>query len=79
MYEGYHFWGMHAIWWFIWVILLFWIFFTPYEIPGRRNRKNSALEILQRRFASGEITKEEYEERKAIIERDLQKYAKNSA
>jgi hypothetical protein len=28
------------------------------------------LEVLQMRFAKGEITKEEYEERKAILERD---------
>jgi putative membrane protein len=72
MYEGYHFWGMHAIWWFIWIILLFWIFFTPYDVRGRR-RKEAPLDILQRRLASGEITKEEYEERKAIIERDSRK------
>ena len=77
MYYGYHFWGMHLIWWFIWIILLFWVFFTPYEIPGRRRRDN-ALEILQRRFASGEITKEEYEERKAIIERDAHKGLRHS-
>ena len=78
MYEGYHFWGMHLIWWFIWVILLFWVFFTPYDIPGKRKGQSSALDILQRRFASGEITKEEYEERKAVIELDMQKYSKNA-
>jgi putative membrane protein len=77
MYDGYHFWGMHLIWWFIWVILLFWIFFTPYDVRGKRKRSDSALDILQRRFASGEITKEEYEERKAIIERDSQKGIKH--
>ncbi|MFZ6013892.1 MAG: SHOCT domain-containing protein [Bacteroidota bacterium] len=73
MYYGYHFWGMHLMWWFIWIILLFWIFFVPYDIPGRRYKRDSALDILQRRFASGEITKEEYEDRKSIIERDLKK------
>lgn len=77
MYEGYHFWGMHMFWWIVWVILLFWIFFTPYDVPGKK-RRESPLDILQRRLASGEISKEEYEERRAIIERDLQKYAKNS-
>jgi putative membrane protein len=76
MYYGYHFWGMHLIWWVIWILLLFWIFFTPYDIPGRRS-KSSALDILQRRFASGEISKEDYEERKKVIESDLLKYSKS--
>lgn len=69
-YEGYHFWGMHLLWWVIWIALLIWIFATPYEIPGERKRKNSPLDILQKRYAGGSITKEEYEERKAILERD---------
>lgn len=70
MYNGYHFWGMHLIWWFLWLILLFWIFFTPYDVPGKRRKKDSPLDILQKRFASGQITKEEYEEHKKILERD---------
>jgi putative membrane protein len=74
MYYGYHFWGMHLIWWIIWILFLSWIFFTPYYIPGRRSR-SSSLEILRRRFASGEISKEEYEERKKIIEADLAKHS----
>lgn len=69
-YEGYHFWGMHLFWWIIWIILLIWIFATPYEIPGAKIRKNSPLDILQKRYAGGSITKEEYEEKKAILERD---------
>lgn len=48
--------------------LLFWIFFTPYSIPGERGKKDSPLDILQKRFASGEITKEEYQEQKKILE-----------
>lgn len=70
-YEGSHFWGMHLIWWILWLIFLIWIFATPYEIPGKRKRQKSSLEILQKRFAEGSITKEEYEERKAILERDV--------
>jgi len=69
MYEGYHFWGMHLIWWFVWFIFIFWIFATPYDIPGRRMNRVTPLDILKRRFASGEITKEEYEERKKILEK----------
>jgi putative membrane protein len=69
-YDGYHFWGMHLIWWFVWIMLIFWIFATPYSIPFERRRKDSPLDILQKRFASGEITKEVYEERKAILKRE---------
>jgi putative membrane protein len=72
MYYG-NFWGMDLIWWFVWMILLFWIFATPYDIPGQRKRKDSPLNILQKRFATGEITKEEYQERKNILGSDLTK------
>jgi putative membrane protein len=71
MYYGYHFFGMHLFWWFIWMFLLYWIFVTPYDIPGERRR--NPLDILKKRFASGQITKEEYEEHKAILEKDLLK------
>ncbi len=73
MYDGYHFWGMHLIWWFIWIFFLIWIFATPWDVPGQKKKKDSPLDILQRRFASGQITKEEYLEQKAILENDLAK------
>ncbi|MFC3562928.1 SHOCT domain-containing protein [Pedobacter jamesrossensis] len=62
-----NYWGMDFIWWCIWVVLLFWIFALPYQIPGQRHRKDSPLDILNRRFASGEISKEEFKERKDIL------------
>lgn len=67
IYENYY-WGMNAIWWFVWAILIFWIFATPYDIPGQRRKKNTPLDILRNRFAAGKITAEEFEERKQIIE-----------
>jgi putative membrane protein len=70
-YDGYHFGGMHLIWWFVWGILLFWVFFIPYGIPGQRKKKDSPLDILQKRFAAGEITKDQYMEHKALLEKDL--------
>jgi putative membrane protein len=69
MYEGYHVWGMHLVWWFIWGVLLFWVFATPYDVPGQR-KKNSPLDILKKRLAAGEINKEEYEEKRKLIESD---------
>jgi putative membrane protein len=73
MYDGYHFGGMHLVWWFIWMIFIFWIFATPFDIPGQRKKKGSPLDILQKRFASGQITKEEYHEQKKILENDSAK------
>ena len=67
MYEGYNYGGMHFFWWFMWIIMIFWIFATPYNIPGQRRSKDSALDILQKRFASGAITNEEYQEKKKIL------------
>lgn len=67
MYEGYHFWGMHLMWWFIWGGMLLWIFTMPYAIPGQRWQRNSSLDTLQQRFASGEISEEEYKERRKIL------------
>ena len=67
-YENYHFVGMHFIWWFVWIVLLFWIFASPFNIPGQRSKKDSPLDILNKRLAKGEINKKEYEEKKKLIE-----------
>lgn len=39
MYNGYHFWGMHMIWWLFWIALLG-VMFRPYA-SGRRNRRKT--------------------------------------
>jgi putative membrane protein len=75
-YDNYHFWGMHFGWWFVWGILLFWIFATPYDIPGQRTKNNSPLDILKRRLANGEIKTDEYYEKKKILENDTIKQTK---
>ena len=66
-----NFWGMDIIWWFVWMIMIFWIFAIPYDIPGQRRRKDSPLDILQKRFASGQITNDEYQESKKILNADI--------
>jgi putative membrane protein len=71
-YENYY-WGMNFIWWFIWLLILIWIFAVPYDIPGQRKRRDSPLDILQKRFASGHITNQEYHEKKKILDNDLTK------
>ena len=71
MYDGYHFWGMHLIWWFIWVIFLNCIFATPYYIPGQKTKNNTPFDILKKRYAAGSINTEEYKEKKRHLENDL--------
>jgi putative membrane protein len=74
MYDGYHFLGMHLIWWILWVGFIVWIFATPYDIPGQMKRKDSPLDILQKRFASGQINTDQYQEQKKILTNDLAKH-----
>ena len=64
------YWGMNFIWWIIWILFLIWIFATPW---GYRRTRDTSYDILRKRFAAGEITKEEYEEKKAILEKDFKK------
>ena len=63
--------GMNLVWWILWIIVLIWIFAVPYDIPGQRRRKDSPLDILQKRFAAGLITKNEYHEKKMILENEI--------
>jgi len=62
---------MNMIWWVIWIIMIFWIFATPYNIPGQRMKNDSPFDILRKRFAAGEITNDEYQEKKKILENDM--------
>jgi putative membrane protein len=68
----YHFIGMHYVWWFVWLMLIIPFFFlaTPVRRKTVRLYRENPFGILQRRYAAGEITTEEYEERKSRIERD---------
>ena len=48
MYYEYYYGGMNFICWGIWLVMIFWIFAIPYDIPGQRNRKDKPLEILKK-------------------------------
>jgi putative membrane protein len=67
MYCNTYFVGMHWVWWIVWIFLLFWIFALPYNVPGQRMRRDSSIDILKRRLASGDITSEEYNEIKKFL------------
>ncbi|MGB3800832.1 MAG: SHOCT domain-containing protein [Lewinella sp.] len=68
IYDSYHFGGMHLLWWFVWMILIVWIFATPYRIPGQRSGKGTPLDVLKMRFASGLIDQQEYLDKKKLLQ-----------
>ena len=60
-----NYWGMHFIWWIIWIVLVIWIIFSPYGKKRAADKnipfdRQTPLEILKERYARGEITKQEY-------------------
>jgi putative membrane protein len=76
MYSNY--WGgMHTYWWVFWVFL--WIMFFSFLMPVRRRnwsayrQSKTPLDVLQQRYAAGEISTEEYEERRDLLQRDARK------
>jgi putative membrane protein len=65
-YGEWGFWGMHAFWWLFWIVVIV-VLFSPITPVSRGRRRETPLEVLQRRYAAGEISTEEYEERKAKL------------
>jgi len=65
------FWGHMGFGWFIWLIILVVFVWLIVQIASRNRsggeggtRTETPLEILKRRYARGEISKEEYERMK---------------
>ena len=69
---GYFMGGMHWIWWIFWVALVGSIVFYGWAGPSDRRRgpRESPHEVLKRRLANGDISAEEYEKRKVLLDRD---------
>lgn len=59
---------IHVIWWFIWIIFIIGLFIVSYST--QKTKKDNPLNILKKRFAKGEISKEAYEEYKRILGSD---------
>ena len=66
--------GMHAFGWLFGVaVLIGLIFWALGSARSSRDRPlESPREVLRRRLATGEISTEEYEKRKAVLDRDSQ-------
>ncbi len=84
--ERYYEWGrwMHPMMWGVWgfcmmlMMLVLWslvivgLFISVRRLfgQGKKSRSDSAGEILRRRYARGEINKEEFEEKKKDLSQD---------
>lgn len=65
------FFGMHLFWWLFWIALIVTAVATVTPVPKNQMKSGvRALDILRRRYAAGQVSTEEYERRKAVLERD---------
>lgn len=64
--------GMHFLWWIFWIVivvaLLVWA--RSGSASSERSKLESPHDALKRRLANSEIDIEEYERRKAVLDRD---------
>ncbi len=73
---GHHMGGWGAGWWILmaFAMVVFWalvvlgvVWLVRSAAPGRLGGRTTALELLERRLASGEISPEEFRERKGTL------------
>ena len=69
-----NYWNMFGMW-FIWFPIVVLCVFLWSRLLNNSNKKEtyekeSPLDILKKRYANGEISKEDYEERKKILAND---------
>ena len=68
---GWWFMGMHVFWWLFWVLIIIGFVSLFTLVPKQQARRRDApLDVLQRRYAAGEISTDEYEQRRAVLIRD---------
>ena len=66
-YLGHHGWGMGFGMWFTLILFLLIVFYLLKESTKNKEKHSSAQDILDRRYANGEIDTEEYEEKSKTL------------
>lgn len=69
MHQQDYYWGMPMMW-FIWIPIFIIIIFVIMKMNNNRRNtpsEDSSLDILKKRYAKGEITKEQFEEMKRTL------------
>ena len=64
-YNGNYF-GMHVAWWIFWIVIVIIIIYMAKK-QEKAPPRETPLKILEKRFAKGEITKEEFEKSKDTL------------
>ena len=64
--------GIHTFWWIFGIaVVIAFVFWGVGGSTARRDRpRETPREMLRRRLANGEISTEEYEKRKTVLDRD---------
>ena len=67
--------GMHALWWFFWIaaviaVVIALVLRDRGESSAPQEPHETPYEVLRRRLANGDISAEEYEKRKVILDQD---------
>lgn len=62
--------GMHGIWWVFWLLVIAAVVFYGWGRRRDDRPRETPHEVLRRHLASGDIAPQEYEERKALLDRD---------
>lgn len=68
---GYRMGGVHGLLWILWlVVLVGFVVFYVWGRPGvrRQDSRDTPLDTLKRRLATGELSPEEYEKRKVLLD-----------
>ena len=60
--------GMIIFWIIVIILIVVLVKFIATQSSGRTERKETPIEIIKRRYASGEIDKEEYEQKKKDLD-----------
>ena len=57
---------MMLLFWLALVLLVVWVIRAQFP-PQRRDERDTALDVLKRRYAAGEITQAEYEQARRVL------------
>ncbi|MEX2400454.1 MAG: SHOCT domain-containing protein [Rhodothermales bacterium] len=63
-------WGMHWGWLILWIVATVAIVLLIARSRSTRPRRKTPLEVLEQRYAAGEISTEDYEERKSRLQKN---------